>query len=153
MKRMHIHVAVEKLEASVQFYSTLFGVRPTVLKADYAKWMLDDPRVNFVISTRGRLPGLDHLGIQMESTEELQSVSRRLREAEHPLIEQPQANCCYSRSDKAWSVDPQGIAWETFLTVGESPVYGCDEAVLCADPRLQAREGKQPQGCCAPPIG
>lgn len=89
----------------------------------------------------------------MESTEQLQSVSRRLREAEHPLIEQPQANCCYSRLDKAWSVDPQGIAWETFLTVGESPVYGCDEAVLCADPRLQAREGKQPQGCCAPAIG
>jgi predicted enzyme related to lactoylglutathione lyase len=151
MKRMHIHVAVEKLEASVQFYSTLFGVRPTVLKADYAKWMLDDPRVNFVISTRGRLPGLDHLGIQMESTEELQSVSRRLREAEHPVVEQPQANCCYSRSDKAWSVDPQGIAWETFLTVGESPVYGCDEAGLLLIPACRHVRGSSHRATMRPP--
>lgn len=152
MKRMHIHVAVRDLKASVQFYSTLFGVAPTVLKADYAKWMLDDPRINFAISMRGREAGLDHLGIQVESAEELQAVSERLREAKHPLVEQPQANCCYARSDKAWSVDPQGIAWETFLSQGESAVYGCDEVAL-EHPRLsRARASIDRKVCCGPAL-
>ena len=150
MKRMHIHIAVQDLESSVQFYSTLFSAGPTVLKAGYAKWMLNDPRVNFAISMRGREPGLDHLGIQVESAEELQTVSGRLREAKHPLVEQAQADGCYARSDKAWSTDPQGVAWETFLTHGESAVYGCDEVAL-EHPRLSRVPATiNRNGCCGP---
>jgi catechol 2,3-dioxygenase-like lactoylglutathione lyase family enzyme len=152
MKRMHIHIAVEVLELSVEFYSALFGVRPTVFKPDYAKWMLDDPRVNFTISAHGRASGLDHLGIQVEGTEELTEVSARLQVAEQPVLEQPHANCCYARSDKAWSVDPQGIAWETFLTTGESTVYGEDELVSFERPytsRSQVGEVAS-HGCCMP---
>lgn len=152
MKRMHIHVAVGCLESSTRFYSTLFGVAPTVLKADYAKWMLDDPRVNFAISLRGREPGLDHLGIQVESVEELQAVSERLREAKHPLVEQGQAKCCYAHSDKAWSVDPQGIAWETFFTQGESAVYGCDEVALDQHQLSRVPAAIERQGCCGPAL-
>ncbi len=152
MKRMHIHIAVQDLESSVQFYSTLFGVAPTVFKAGYAKWMLDDPRINFAISMRGREPGLDHLGIQVDSAEELQTVSGRLREAKHPLVEQVQADCCYARSDKAWSTDPQGVAWETFLTHGESAVYGCDEVAL-EHPRLSRVPATiNRNGCCGPAL-
>jgi catechol-2,3-dioxygenase len=152
MKRMHIHVAVPDLELSVRFYSTLFGVAPTVLKTDYAKWMLEDPRINFAISMRGYESGLDHLGIQVESTEELQAVSRRLRETRHSLVEQAQANCCYARSDKVWSIDPQGIAWETFLTGGESEVYGNDEITL-ERPRFSwVPANTVSKGCCGPTL-
>src|SRR4030088_2943132 len=124
MKRMHVHVAVEDLQHSIGFYSALFAARPSVIKPDYAKWMLDDPRVNFAISTRGRQPGLDHLGIQVEDTEELHEVYARLQEAGGNIIDQGQTTCCYARSEKSWIDDPAGIAWETFLTAGESTDYG-----------------------------
>jgi predicted enzyme related to lactoylglutathione lyase len=124
MKRMHIHVAVEDLQRSIGFYSALFATQPAVVKPDYAKWMLDDPRVNFAISTRGRQPGLDHLGIQVENADELHEVYARLREAGGAVTEQGQTACCYARSEKSWIDDPAGIAWETFLTTGESTDYG-----------------------------
>src|SRR6266853_2061552 len=124
MKRIHVHVGVEDLEQSIGFYSALFATQPSVSKADYAKWMLDDPRVNFAISTRGRQPGLDHLGIQVESRDELNEVYARLHKADRNVIEQGQTTCCYAKSEKSWIDDPAGIAWETFLTTGESINYG-----------------------------
>ena len=124
MKRLHVHVAVSDLAQSVGFYSSLFAAQPTVLKSDYAKWMLDDPRVNFAISTRGREAGLDHLGIQVESQEELYEVYGRLRQAAADIIEQGQTSCCYAKSEKAWVDDPAGISWETFHTTGERITYG-----------------------------
>jgi catechol 2,3-dioxygenase-like lactoylglutathione lyase family enzyme len=124
MKRMHVHVAVKDLQQSIGFYSALFAAQPTVLKPDYAKWMLDDPRVNFAISTRGREPGLDHLGIQVENKDELDEVYARLRQAGTDIIEQGRTSCCYAKSEKSWIDDPAGIAWETFLTSGESTDYG-----------------------------
>jgi catechol 2,3-dioxygenase-like lactoylglutathione lyase family enzyme len=124
MKRMHVHVAVENLQRSIGFYSALFATQPAVIKTDYAKWMLDDPRVNFAISTRGRQPGLDHLGIQVEDKEELNEVYARLRQAGGTVIEQGQTSCCYAKSEKAWIDDPAGISWETFFTTGESTNYG-----------------------------
>ena len=124
MKRLHVHVAVENLEHSVAFYSALFATSPAVLKTDYAKWMLDDPRVNFAISTRGREAGLDHLGIQVENKGELAEVYGRLQEAGGIVIEQAETTCCYAKSEKSWIDDPAGIAWETFLTTGESTDYG-----------------------------
>jgi predicted enzyme related to lactoylglutathione lyase len=124
MKRMHVHVAVEELQKSIGFYSALFDAEPTVIKADYAKWMLDDPRMNFAISTRGREPGLDHLGIQVENQTELQEVYARLKKAGGIVIEQGATACCYARSEKSWIDDPAGIAWETFHTTGENINYG-----------------------------
>jgi catechol 2,3-dioxygenase-like lactoylglutathione lyase family enzyme len=124
MKRMHVHVAVKDLQQSIGFYSALFAAPPIVLKPNYAKWMLDDPRVNFAISTRGREPGLDHLGIQVENKDELDEVYARLRQAGTDIIEQGQTSCCYAKSEKSWIDDPAGIAWETFLTSGESTDYG-----------------------------
>ena len=114
MKRLHIHMAVESLPQSINFYSALFAAQPTVVKIDYAKWMLDDPRVNFAISTRGRQPGLDHLGIQVENSDELQEVYARLHKAGGEIIEQGETVCCYAKSEKSWIDDPAGIAWETF---------------------------------------
>jgi predicted enzyme related to lactoylglutathione lyase len=124
MKRIHVHVAVEDLQRSIGFYSALFATQPAVVKPDYAKWMLDDPRVNFAISTRGRQPGLDHLGIQVENADELHEVYARLREAGGAVIEQGQTACCYAKSEKSWIDDAAGIAWETFLSTGESTDYG-----------------------------
>jgi catechol 2,3-dioxygenase-like lactoylglutathione lyase family enzyme len=124
MKRMHVHVAVTDLEQSIGFYSALFAAQPSVVKADYAKWMLDDPRVNFAISTRGKRPGLDHLGIQVESKDELGEVYARLRQAGGTILEQGQTTCCYAESEKSWIDDPAGISWETFFTTGESTQYG-----------------------------
>ena len=124
MKRFHVHVAVEDLDQSIRFYSTLFAVEPTVVKSDYAKWMLDDPRVNFAISTRGRQPGLDHLGIQVEDKAELHEVYARLSKAGGTVIEQGETACCYAKSEKSWIDDPAGIAWETFHTTGENTEYG-----------------------------
>src|ERR1700675_1240910 len=124
MKRLHVHVAVKDIPQSIGFYSALFAAQPAVVKADYAKWMLDDPRVNFAISTRGREPGLDHLGIQVENAEELQEVYARLHRAGGNVIEQGQTACCYAKSEKSWIDDPAGIAWETFLTTGETLNYG-----------------------------
>jgi predicted enzyme related to lactoylglutathione lyase len=124
MKRLHVHVSVEDISQSIGFYSALFAAKPAVVKPDYAKWMLDDPRVNFAISTRGREPGLDHLGIQVENTDELHEVYARLREAGGNVVEQGETTCCYARSEKSWIDDPAGIAWETFHTTGESTIYG-----------------------------
>lgn len=124
MKRLHVHVAVEDLDQSIQFYSALFAAQPSVTKPDYAKWMLDDPCVNFAISTRGGASGLEHLGIQVETPDELQEVYGRLKQADRPVLEEGATTCCYARSVKSWISDPQGIAWETFLTSGESTVYG-----------------------------
>ena len=124
MKRMHVHVAVHDLQQSIGFYSALFAAKPAVVKSDYAKWMLDDPRVNFAISTRGRQAGLDHLGIQVESKDELDDVYGRLREAGGAVLEEGQTTCCYARSEKSWIEDPSGISWETFFTTGESIDYG-----------------------------
>src|SRR6201990_2896143 len=124
MKRLHVHVAVEDLPQSIGFSSALFAEQPAVVKADYAKWMLDDPRVSFAISTRGRQPGLDHLGIQAESGEELHEIYARLHAAASDVFEQGQTACCYAKSEKSWIDDPAGISWETFHTTGESTVYG-----------------------------
>jgi hypothetical protein len=124
MKRMHIHVAVENLRQSINFYSALFAAEPSVVKTDYAKWMLDDPTVNFAISAHGRQVGLDHLGIQAEDKDELNEIYARLHKAGDNVIEQGQTRCCYAQSEKSWIEDPAGIAWEAFLTTGESTDYG-----------------------------
>ncbi len=125
MKRFHVNLTVESLDQSVTFYSALFGEPPTVLKPDYAKWMLDDPRVNFALSTRqSGNQGISHLGIQAESRDELAEVYGRLEDTGGKLIEEAEANCCYAKSAKKWVQDPQGVAWETFLTEGELTVYG-----------------------------
>ena len=124
MKRLHVHVAVADLSQSIRFYSTLFGAEPSVLKDDYAKWMLEDPRVNFAISTRGKKPGVDHLGIQAESREELGEIASRLKAAEVATQDQAATRCCYAQSSKTWSADPNGLAWESFYTFGDSTTYG-----------------------------
>ena len=129
MKRLHVHVGVEDLEASIRFYSTLFAAKPTKVERDYAKWMLDDPKVNFAISQRGSAPGIRHLGIQVEDPAELAEVYERLKQAEAPVFEEGATTCCYAQSEKSWIVDPQGVQWETFLTTGESTVYGTDPAM------------------------
>lgn len=142
MKRMHVHVGVEDLDRSISFYSALFATPPAVVKPDYAKWMLDDPRVNFAISTRGKQPGLDHLGIQVESKGELSEVYARLRQAGGTVIEQGQTSCCYATSEKSWIDDPAGISWETFFTTGKSTDYGVS---VEKDPRVA-----HATACCAP---
>jgi predicted enzyme related to lactoylglutathione lyase len=124
MKRMHVHVSVENIDSAIGFYSALFATKPVVVKSDYAKWMLDDPRVNFAISARGGSPGLDHLGIQVESEDELRDVYGRLREAGGNIIEQGKTTCCYAKSEKSWIDDPAGISWEAFFTTGENTNYG-----------------------------
>lgn len=140
MKRLHIHIAVEDLEQNIHFYSALFQSQPTVLENDYAKWLLDDPRVNFAISSRGRQPGLDHLGLQVESSEELEAVQQGLAAAALPVAEQKQAACCYAQSDKYWSVDPQGIAWEAFHSLSSIPMFGEDQVIQL----------KPASACCKP---
>jgi catechol 2,3-dioxygenase-like lactoylglutathione lyase family enzyme len=148
MKRFHVHVGVEDLDASVKFYSTLFAAEPTVLKPDYAKWMLDDPRVNFAISARGRATGLDHLGIQVESDGELRDIALRLRGADRVVFEQKAAACCYANSDKAWVADPQGVAWETFLTLGDATVYGDDSVETDRLTRVERAEAASLSAAC-----
>ena len=145
MKRFHVHVAVEDLAASVRFYSTVFAAQPTVQKTDYAKWMLEDPRINFAISQRGAKPGLDHLGFQVDSEDELVALRKQVADAEIAAFDQPDATCCYARSDKYWITDPQGVAWETYRTLGEAEIYGAEtqksakeEAGACCAPRPQA---------------
>jgi catechol 2,3-dioxygenase-like lactoylglutathione lyase family enzyme len=126
MKRFHVHVAVHDLEQSIRFYSTLFGVPPAVKKDDYAKWMLEDPRVNFAISDRSPRKGVDHLGLQAENGEELEDIGQRLAGADVATTVQKGASCCYAKSDKYWTIDPQGIAWESFHTLDSVPVFGED---------------------------
>jgi hypothetical protein len=127
VKRLHVHVAVHDIKQSVRFYSALFAAQPAVRKPDYAKWMLDDPRVNFAISTRaGRDSGIDHLGIQAENEQELEDLGSRLAQADVAVTAQKGASCCYAKSDKYWTLDPQGIAWESFHTLDSVPMYGDD---------------------------
>lgn len=145
MKRFHAHVRVAELESSVRFYSTLFGTEPTVLKSDYAKWMLEDPRINFAITAGASSPGLDHLGLQVESDEDLSIIADRLETAGQLVAKQENASCCYARGNKGWVSDPSGISWETFHTKGESAVFGNDVA-----PRPQPMKPKQADSCCAP---
>jgi catechol 2,3-dioxygenase-like lactoylglutathione lyase family enzyme len=145
MKRLHLHVSVPDLTQSIRFYETLFGAKPSVVKGDYAKWMLDDPKVNFAISQRGRLAGLDHVGVQVDSRDELDELTARLKAAGAPTLDQEAASCCYTKSDKSWVEDPAGLRWETFFTFGEITEYGADAAPV-AD---AVSEGS---ACCAAPV-
>ncbi len=124
MKRFHVHAHVEDLGKSIAFYSKLFGMAPTRQESDYAKWMLDDPRINFAISTRGGKPGVDHLGIQTDSEEELVALKAQAEAADLSLADVGETSCCYARSDKYWVTDPQGIAWEQFHTLRDIPTFG-----------------------------
>jgi catechol 2,3-dioxygenase-like lactoylglutathione lyase family enzyme len=155
MKRFHVHAHVEDLQASVAFYTKLFGAPPTRTEADYAKWMLEDPRVNFAISTRGSRPGVDHLGIQADSAEELAELKSRAEAADMTLLDEGATTCCYARSDKHWITDPQGIAWEHFHTLGDIPVFSQKassqpEAAACCTPRGKpvAIAVKPASSCC-----
>jgi catechol 2,3-dioxygenase-like lactoylglutathione lyase family enzyme len=151
MKRMHVHVSVRDLEASVRFYSTLFAAIPTVLKEDYAKWMLDDPRVNFAISARDAPAGIEHLGIQVADADELHEVYERLEKADAPVLEEGETVCCYAKSQKSWIEDPQGIRWETFLTSGESTIYGSEapkSAAACCVPSGVSNAADIAAACC-----
>ena len=147
MKRFHIHVHVDDLAASVAFYSKLFAAQPACVEADYAKWMLDDPRVNFAISTRGTKAGVDHLGFQVDDAAELAELAKRAEAADMALLDQGETTCCYARSEKHWVVDPQGIAWEHFHTLDGAPVYGESR---------KAPASSASTSCCAPsgkPVG
>jgi catechol 2,3-dioxygenase-like lactoylglutathione lyase family enzyme len=141
MKRFHVHVSVENLDQSIGFYSKLFGQKPTKEKSDYAKWMLDDPRVNFAISTRSKEAGLDHFGFQVESDQELQELKKLADAASNnQVLTQNDAVCCYANSEKHWTIDPQGIAWEHFHTLSEAKTFGSD--------KTESKEG----ACCVPPV-
>jgi len=153
MKRLHVHVGVNDIEDSIRFYRALFAAEPAVVKNDYAKWMLDDPRVNFAISKRDAETGIRHLGIQVDNKAELTEVYERLQLSEGPIREDGATTCCYSRSEKSWTADPQGIQWETFLTTGESTVYGGEQTSAaapgaCCEPASVA-PSKPAQRCCA----
>ncbi len=139
MKRFHVHVHVEDLPHSIAFYSQLFATQPARVEEDYAKWMLEDPRVNFAISTSGHKPGLDHLGFQVDDASELAELKARAQAADMALLDEGNTTCCYARSEKHWVTDPQGIAWEHFHTLGNIPVF--NEAGAAAP---------QPGACCAP---
>ncbi len=146
MKRFHVHMGVKNLDRSVAFYSGLFGAEPSVIKPDYAKWMLDDPRVNFAISTHeGVAHGIEHLGVQVENSDELAEVYGRLKAANGPVVEEGATTCCYAKSEKSWIADPDGIMWEAFLTNGEATVYG-DNAELQRLVLDNAAAG----ACCTP---
>lgn len=147
MKRLHVHVGVSDLDQSIRFYSTLFGAEPTVTKADYAKWMLDDPRMNFAISAgQHAAKGVEHLGIQVENRDELSEVYGRLNAADRPVLEEGATTCCYAKSEKSWIADPDGVVWEAFFTNGEATSYG-DSPELSA---LSANASEK--ACCAPTL-
>jgi catechol 2,3-dioxygenase-like lactoylglutathione lyase family enzyme len=163
MKRFHVHISVDNLDASIRFYSELFAGLPTVRQSDYAKWMLDDPRVNFAISTHRQPVGVNHLGLQVESDEELRAMHAQLQAADAQLVQEKEQSCCYARSDKYWVTDPTGIAWETFHTLGNIPVYGEDTPVFnhgasavpvatekaeCCIPRERTESPKDRSSCC-----
>lgn len=146
MKRFHVHVGVADLDASIAFYTNLFGAEPTVTKADYAKWMLEDPRINFAISQKcGAQKGIEHIGLQVEDEVELAEVYGRLQAADRPVLEEGATTCCYAKSEKSWIADPDGVVWEAFLTTGESTVYG-------GSPELQqlTSANAAANACCAP---
>ncbi len=140
MNRFHVHLHVDDLAKSIGFYSKLFAAEPTRVEPDYAKWMIEDPRINFAISTRGSTPGIDHLGFQTDSTEELAVLKARAEGADMALLDEGATTCCYARSEKHWITDPQGIAWEQFHTLGNIPVFHEEApAAVAAGP-----------ACCAP---
>ena len=143
MKRFHVHLHVDNLDQSVGFYSKLFAAAPTRVEADYAKWMLDDPRINFAISTRGSKPGVDHLGFQTDDEHELLALKARAEAADMALLDEGETTCCYARSDKHWVTDPQGIAWEHFHTLGDIPVF--NEAK-----KTDAKTAAATSACCSP---
>jgi catechol 2,3-dioxygenase-like lactoylglutathione lyase family enzyme len=152
MKRFHVHVNVADLDASIGFYSTLFGSEPSVRKPDYAKWMLEDPRVNFAISQRERASGVDHLGLQADEVAELEEIGARLIAADKVALAEKGTTCCYAHSDKFWAEDPQGVRWETFHTHGEATTYSApgshessDSAACCGRPVVSADAAS----CCA----
>ena len=142
MARMHIHIAVEDLTRNIAFYSTLFDAAPTVIKDDYVKWQLENPRVNFAISTRSKKPGLDHIGIQSDDAAEQRAIEQRLRAAGIAGLEQKGTTCCYAQSDKYWTLDPQGIPWETFHTLATAPTFNAEEGEAAAAARA----------CCTPGV-
>ena len=160
MKRFHVHLHVEDLQASIAFYTKLFSSQPARIEADYAKWMLEDPRVNFAISTRGSKPGLDHLGFQVDSTEELIEMKVAAESAEMSTIDEGETSCCYARSEKHWITDPQGIAWEHFHTLGNIPVFNETsrpaDGVACCAPVAQSNavccppRAANTSSCCTP---
>lgn len=139
MSRLHIHIAVDDMDKNIAFYAAMFGIEPTVRKPDYAKWDLANPSVNFAISTRAAKPGLDHIGLQAEDDYELQLIQQRLEQAGIQGMAQEATTCCYAKSDKYWTLDPQGIAWESFHTLEAAPVYG------------ERSEAEQRTGSCCTP--
>ena len=145
MKRLHVHLGVQNLDQSIRFYSTLFAAEPTVVKADYAKWMLEDPRVNFAISEGHGAAGIQHLGIQAQDADELAEIYGRLQQADRPVLEEGATVCCYAKSEKSWISDPQGLAWETFLTHGDSTVYGGNGPAIGSNQPVKATSA-----CCGP---
>jgi catechol 2,3-dioxygenase-like lactoylglutathione lyase family enzyme len=154
MKRFHVHVAVADLAASVRFYSTLFGGAPTVQKDDYAKWQLEDPRLNFAISTRGQAPGLNHLGLQTDSDAELETLHAQLQQADLATQAESGVACCYARSNKYWVTDPTGIAWETFHTLGNVPTFNeaaadacCTPAAVAVPAKIEVKSAAATSGC------
>ena len=152
MNRFHVHVSVKDLDESIRFYSSLFGTPPSVTKPDYAKWMLEDPRINFALSKHGLKPGVHHLGVQVESNQELAVLRGQIAAAEMATLDQPNAECCYARSDKYWTHDPQGVPWETFHSVDSIPIFGArsrGESTDCcaARPRV-ASESTKSGACC-----
>lgn len=160
MNRFHVHLNVADLAASVRFYSELFASQPSVLKHDYAKWMLEDPRVNFAISSTGRTPGIDHLGLQVDSADGLAELGRRLDAAGGSVLPEDATICCYARSDKLWTEDPQGTRWETFHTLGDATTYHGGEAACATDgqqctpdPKAMKPRVQSAGACCAPQSG
>ncbi|MDF1643196.1 MAG: ArsI/CadI family heavy metal resistance metalloenzyme [Pseudomonadales bacterium] len=149
MKRMHIHIGVENLNQSIIFYSALFGAQPVKTKTDYAKWMLDDPQVNFAISTRAGKEGVDHLGLQVDEESELQELRERLKGADMSVFDEGETVCCYARSDKSWVEDPSGIPWEAYKTMEDVQLFSAStesEAGTCCAPETKS----QPDGCESP---
>ena len=155
MKRFHAHVHVDDLAQSIAFYSKLFAATPTRVEADYAKWMLEDPRVNFAISTRGAKPGLDHFGMQTDDAAELTELKARAEAADMALLDEGNTTCCYARSEKHWVTDPQGIAWEHFHTLGDIPVFNeaapSSAAGACGTPAAAAPAPAAPRAACCGP--
>ena len=150
MKRFHVHVSVPDLEQSITFYSTMFGAQPVVRKPDYAKWALEDPRVNFAISTFRQPVGVNHLGFQVDSDQELRSLHLQLLAADAGLIKEDQQPCCYAKSDKYWVTDPSGVAWETFHTLESIPVYGEDTPVFDHGKSSVPVQVSANEACCGP---
>jgi catechol 2,3-dioxygenase-like lactoylglutathione lyase family enzyme len=156
MKRIHIHIGVEKLDESIRFYSAIFGAQPVKTKADYAKWMLEDPRVNFAISTRASKNGVDHLGIQVEENEELEELRGRIRSADLAVFDEGETVCCYANSEKSWGQDPSGIAWEAYRTMDDAQIFSGklagDESACCPDRPVSETQCCEPSektaGCC-----